>query len=86
MLVGQCIYYEDRKLTIIRLLKNVNNKDIIEWESHKPNHQHGVCIPSLWTEWKNGLDKTVRRGDKKRIKKIRGRIRVIKRSGGQAGV
>ena len=58
--VGQALWYDGQKMTIRRLLKNMKGAIIIEWES---KHQVGVVIPSLWEEWRAGVDPEVRRAN-----------------------
>lgn len=59
-MVGQALWHDGGKLTIRRLLKNVKGATIIEWESQ---HNVGAVIPSVWEEWKAGVDPETRRAN-----------------------
>jgi len=58
---GQSIWHDNYKKTIKRLFKNSQNKTIIEWVSKQPGNNIGTVVPTIWNEWKNGIDQRDRR-------------------------
>jgi len=56
--IGNSVWVEHRRRTIVRFLKNTKGNTIIEWAS---KHNIGVCVPTIWDEWKHGVDQTENR-------------------------
>lgn len=60
--IGQSVWHDNRRKTIVRMPKNNKGETIIEWESQRPKWQVGTCTTFLWNEWRKNIDEKRRRG------------------------
>jgi len=58
MKIGDMVDYDNEIRQITRIFNNEKEKPVIEWVSEKTM---GVVLPSIWQEWKDGVDPKLRR-------------------------